>query len=327
MTSHVSRMNAVDVVVIGGGIAGLAAAYHLSGTPGLSVLLLEREPVLASHSSGRNAAIFRPLEARPEIVALAARSVQLLDALMGSSRRDWLEQKGVLLVASDATALSELAALATGHGIRHGMVQGRDLERLVPVLAGGDATKGLWLPDAGVVDIHAVVTRLATRVRAAGAMITTGCEVARVRASGGRVEGVELTSGDVIAAPAVVIAAGAWAVSLGASCMAEVPLTPLRRHLVRLDIAASLPPSTPVVWRLDDEVYFREESGGVLASPAMKILGRRACRRATRAHSRSLPRNLAASRRDSALPPFVRLGPASGPSRRTGCRWRERIRQ
>lgn len=260
-------MTRADIIVVGGGIAGLAVACHLTRTHRVSVLLLEREAVLASHSSGRSAAIFRPLEMRPGVVLLAERSRQLLDTLMGTSPGSWLRRTGVLLVAPDVTLLDDLVTLARTSDVSHIIIERRELERLVPVLAGGQAEAGLLLSDAGVIDAHAVIIRLADAARAAGATIATGCEVARVRVGGARVEGVELASGEAIAAPVVVIAAGAWAASLGASCGAPLPLTPLRRHLVHLDPGRPFSPSTPVVWQLGDEVYFREEAGGVLASP------------------------------------------------------------
>jgi D-arginine dehydrogenase len=260
-------MTRADIIVIGGGIAGVAAAYHLTRARRRSVLLIEREAVLASHSSGRNAAIFRPLETRPGIVALAERSRQLLDALMGASPGNWLHRTGVLLVAPAAALLDDLVALAKTSGVSHAVLERPELERLVPVLAGGGAARGLLLPGAGVVDAHAVVAHLADAARSAGATIVTGCEVARVRAGGARVEGVELASGEVVAAPVVLIATGAWAASLGASCGAPLPLVPLRRHLVHLDRGRGVFPPAPVVWQLGDEVYFRDEAGGILASP------------------------------------------------------------
>lgn len=260
-------MARADVIIIGGGIAGLAAAYHLTRARRGSVLLLERESVLASRSSGRNAAIFRPLETRPGVVTLAARSRRLLDELINASPGPWLRRTGLLLVARDATLLDEFIALANSSGVAHVVIERRELERHVPVLAGGDAARGLLLSDAGVLDAHVVTTRLAEAARSAGATIVTGCEVARVRARSGRVEGVELASGEAIAAPLVLIAAGAWAASLGASCGASLPLTPLRRHLVHLEPRRHFGPSAPVVWKLGDEVYFRPEAGGVLASP------------------------------------------------------------
>lgn len=136
-----------------------------------------------------------------------------------------------------------------------------------PFLEGGDATVGLMVPAVGIIDIHAVATRLAEAARAAGVMIATGCEATRVITRRQRVKGVELADKHALAAEIVVIAAGAWSAALGASCGAEFPLRPLRRHLVSLGVVPDALVPIPVVWRLDDEVYLRPERGGVLASP------------------------------------------------------------
>lgn len=79
--------------------------------------------------------------------------------------------------------------------------------------------------------------------------------------------GVRLASGERIVAGAVVIAAGAWAEPLGAGCGAPLPLEPRRRHLALLEPKSKLDGDAPVVWAVDDEVYLRPDSGGVLASP------------------------------------------------------------
>jgi D-arginine dehydrogenase len=220
--------------------------------------------VLASHSSGRNAGIFRPLEATPGIAALAEGSRALLDQLVD---RAWMRRTGGLFVASDPGWLHDLAEVARSADLPHRALDRRDLIALVPLLAGGEACCGLLAPTVGVIDIHEVVTRLAAAVRSAGAAIVAGRAVTRLRVRGGRVEGVELAGGDTIAAEQVVIAGGAWAAALGASGGAPLPLAPLRRHLAHLKPAQPPAEGSPVVWRLGDEVYFRGESGGLLASP------------------------------------------------------------
>jgi D-arginine dehydrogenase len=256
------------VAIVGGGIAGLAAAYHLARAGTTSVTLFEREALVATHSSARNAAIYVGVSGGAW-GTLSRWSRELLDDMLG--RPHWLRADGFIYVAADEGALREEAALARAAGAPHTPLGRREVEARVPLLRGGFAEAGLLLPEAGVLDIHLITSHLAERAQAAGARIALGQEVARVRVSGGRVNGLELQGGEVAEADAVVLAPGAWASSLGASCGAPLPLQPLRRHLAQLDPVEPVNEHGPTVWALGVEVYFRPESGGVLASPCDEV--------------------------------------------------------
>jgi len=256
------------IVIVGGGIAGLAAAYHLARAGATSVTLFEREALVATHSSARNAAIYVGVS-HGAWGALSRRSRELLDDMLGRAR--WLQTDGFLYVAPDEAMLREEGALACAAGTPHLWLGRREVEARVPVLRGGFAEAGLLLSEAGVLDIHLITSYLAERAQAAGARIVLGQEIARVCVSGGRAQGVELAGGGVAGADAVVLAPGAWASSLGASCGASLPLQPLRRHLAQLDPTEPVDEHGPTVWALGVEVYFRPESGGVLASPCDEV--------------------------------------------------------
>ncbi|MHB8879691.1 MAG: FAD-dependent oxidoreductase, partial [Myxococcaceae bacterium] len=90
-------LEVADVVIVGGGIAGLSAAHGLARAGVARVRLLEREKVLCSHSSGRNAAIFRHLSSGAGDIALARRSKALLTELLGSEGA-WLQKTGTWFV-------------------------------------------------------------------------------------------------------------------------------------------------------------------------------------------------------------------------------------
>ncbi len=250
------------VVVIGGGIAGLSAAWALARR-GAHVELLEQEPVLCAHSSGRNAAIFRCLHLGPGSVPLALRTAALLDGLLGS-RAGWLRPTGVLYAASEPQRLRALAHLACAHELPYRLLTGAALWAHAPELKDGEATHGLLSPTEGVLELHVIQQELARAIRAEGAEVRTGASVLSVQRTGGAVTGVRLAGGEAIAADAAVIAAGAWSGALGRDTGSPVRLAPTRRHLALLDVR---PSSEAIVWRLDDEVYFRRESGGALASP------------------------------------------------------------
>jgi D-arginine dehydrogenase len=256
------------IVIVGGGIAGLAAAYHLVRGGATSVTLFEREALVATHSSARNAAIYVGVSSGAW-GDLSRRSRELLDDMLGRAR--WLQANGFIYVAPDEAMLREEVALARAAGAPHKALGRREVEARVPLLTGGFTGAGLLLPEAGVIDIHLITSHLAQRAQAAGARIVVGQEIARVLVSGGRTHGVELTGGEVVSADAVVLAPGAWASALGASCGAALPLQPLRRHLAQLDPADPVDEHGPTVWALGVEVYFRPESGGVLASPCDEV--------------------------------------------------------
>lgn len=260
-----SSRSSTKVLVIGGGVAGLSAAWQLARA-GAAVTLVEREPLPCMHSSGRNAAIFRHAEPLPELCALALRSRGLLDELCGGTA--WLEVRGALYVAKAAGVIDALEASARSAGVAVVRCSASELRRRCPALEGGAVRAGLSSPADGVMDIHLVGQRLAAAARELGARLRFGAGVERLLVEGGRLGGVALDDGSRLAADVVVLAAGAWAASLAERAGAALPLTPLRRHLVQLDLEPEQPKQDgPVVWRLDEEVYFRAEGKGLLASP------------------------------------------------------------
>lgn len=260
-------MTSADVVVIGGGIAGLSVLAALSrADASVRGCLVERESVLGAHASGRNAAIHRPLEWDHTTARLVARSRQLMEAL---SPDGFLTPTGLLLVAAEAEDLDALYAHAKTHDVEVERLDAAALAGLVPQLAGGGVAHGLRVAGGGVLDIHGMLAALRKRARQAGHVVRTGVGVERVLVADGRVAGVELTGGERVSAKHIVIAAGAWGRDLGAAVGCGLPLSPVRRHLVQLLPPTDLPTRSdgPVVWRLDDEVYLRPEGSGLLASP------------------------------------------------------------
>lgn len=257
----------LHTIVIGAGIAGLSAAWRLCARGHRRVTLLEREPLAFSHSSARNAAIFRPLEENPTTVRLVARTQQLERVL--SPNAPLVRRTGLCLTASRSEVLDELASVGRELDVKSELIEGAALTARCPALVGGRAKVGLWLPDGGVIDIHHESELLRRELRRAGVSQRLSTEVERVTVEAGRVTGVLLASGETISADRVVVAAGAWAGGLGESSGAALRLVPHRRHLALLTPTghAEVAATHPVVWNVESGVYFRPESGGVLACP------------------------------------------------------------
>ena len=253
------------MVVIGGGIAGLAVAWALARRGVRGVHLYEREPLLATHASGRNAAIFRQLDCDEVGLALGARTHGGLASLPTPTPA--LRTTGALYLAPPAT-LCPLAERLRAHDVACELVLDDALAARTPLLATTDAVAGLFVADDGVLDIAAIATTLARVAREGHGVVETGRGVGRIETDAGRVAAVVLDDGVRLATASVVLAAGAWSEALAADCGAPLGLRSLRRHLAQLDIDGPVEAAGPVVWRLGDgEVYVRPESGGLLASP------------------------------------------------------------
>jgi glycine/D-amino acid oxidase-like deaminating enzyme len=255
-----------DVVIVGGGIAGLSTAWHLARAGVTKTCVLEREWACGTQASGTNAAIFRQFEADAVAVRLARRTRALLGELMEGGA-PLLRSTGAVYVGSAARLDASLEQLAA-QDVEARRLSPGEVRALVPSVVLGATQQAVLVPSDGVLDPHGIMSALLSRLRAAGVAVRVSSE-ARVRRADAASRGPFLitTSAGELRASHVVLAGGAWNAELGASLGAPAPLTPLRRHLALLETGAA-GASGPVVWRLDgDETYYRPESGGVLASP------------------------------------------------------------
>jgi glycine/D-amino acid oxidase-like deaminating enzyme len=259
-------MQSYDVIVVGGGIAGLASAWHLARAGVTRTCIVERDWACGTQATGTNAAIFRHLDFDAASIGLARRSRALMEVLAPRLVRE----TGALYLASPQR-LQRARALLAAQGLATELLVGDELARRFTILAGVDGAAppgvdGLLLPSDGVIDVHALVEALVRQLRAAGVTLRLGAAAVSVSPGAGGHE-VRLFTGDVLFGQRLVVAAGAWSAEVASLRGLPLPIEPRRRHLALLEPEAPLPPSHPVVWRLEREVYFRAESGGVLASP------------------------------------------------------------
>ncbi len=245
----------MDILIVGGGIAGLATAAALGGRE-RSVLLVERELHPGFHSSGRNAAIGRQLTGRAEHTTLAVEGRAALAAA------GLLEVRGGRLLAVDPAALDPLAAEAASFALEVHRGPGSGMPGL-------QAAAHLDIPSDGIIDTHGLLGHCAREARSAGVKLRFGVGLADLQrlASGFR---VTLTDGTALEAGTLVNAAGAWAGELGRRAGGVDPgLRPLRRSLVWSDLPWR--PEAPWAWWVDRPLYLRPESGGLLLCPCEEV--------------------------------------------------------
>ena len=240
-----------DILIIGGGIAGLSSALHLAKAGGRRIALLDRELAPGFHASGHNAAIARQLTGRAEHTMLTIEGRNRL------KEEGLLCAEGGLLLCAESGALGPIQQEASDLGLSVEFGEGSTLR-------GIQAAQHLRVPSDGVIDIHGLLGHCARGAREAGVLIKYGCDVMAVTP---RPEGFEVaTSAGTFHASTLVNAAGAWAGPLGKLAGGlDIAFRPLRRHLAWSD--GQYPAEAPYAWWVDRPLYLRPESGGVLMCP------------------------------------------------------------
>ncbi len=198
------------VVVVGGGILGLATARLLATARGDDVVVLEKEDALASHQTGHNSGVvhaglyYAPgsLKAR-----LCTRGRELMQEFCAEKGVVY-DECGKVVVATRQTEVGPLRRLAERAetngvpGLR--WLDGPELAEVEPHVAG---VAGLHSPHTAIVDFVAVANAMAEDVRVAGGEIRTGVPVARVSRNGAGPR-VELQAGETLEADRVIVCAG-----------------------------------------------------------------------------------------------------------------------
>jgi (S)-2-hydroxyglutarate dehydrogenase len=201
-----------DVVVVGGGILGLATAREmLRRRPELRVVVLERERALAAHQSGHNSGVVHAglYYAPGSLKARLCREGKAALEAYCAERGIPVQRVGKLVIALSKDELPRFESLEAR--ARENGVEGLETvgpERIRELEPHVEGIRGLWSPGTGIVDFRAVALAYADDIRAAGSSIETGRAVTGLRERGDGV--VVATDRGEIVAGSVVACAGLW---------------------------------------------------------------------------------------------------------------------
>ena len=181
-------MNSRSVIVIGGGIVGLATAYRLGERfPGARIAVLEKESQVGQHQTGHNSGVlhsglyYKPGSAKARLAVSGIRQMVAFCQENGVAH----EICGKIVVAADDTEvprLRDLEARGRANGLEGLRWLGAEEMREIEPHVGGVAA--LRVPQEGIVDYAAVCAALVARLSAAGSRVVTGARVLRLRSSG-----------------------------------------------------------------------------------------------------------------------------------------------
>ncbi len=214
-----------DVVVVGAGVMGLAAARALARA-GREPLVLEQFRVGHTHGSSHGATrIFRLAYDEPEWVRLAQEALPLWRELEAESGEKLLELTGLVDLPVDA---DRLTATLDATGTAYEVLTAEEVRRRFDLVT--DCYKAVFQPESGIVladrAVHAFLAGLVVR------------EETRVRSLVPETEGVRIeTDGGTIDARSVVVAAGAWARHLLADAGIDLPVVATRETVAYFRLA------------------------------------------------------------------------------------------
>jgi glycine oxidase len=273
-----SHPSGPDVLIVGGGVAGLAVAWEAASL-GMGVCVLDRGP-LGGGATRAAAGMLSPLDEAHRgqaMVAFAACGLRAypewiagLEAASGLSAE--FRGGGKLSTAvtgKDVDSLGDLQRLAADHGFRAEWLGPAELRATAPSL-NDSLIGGLLIPDECRVDNRALAVVLAEACRRRGVELHPESPPVRsVLVEGGRARGLDLENGRRVHGGSVVVAAGAWAANLD-GLPRPLPVTPYRGQML------AVRPATPLPSRIvaSSEVYLvPRDDGRLLVGATVEDVG------------------------------------------------------
>ncbi|HEY6047911.1 MAG TPA: FAD-dependent oxidoreductase [Sphingomicrobium sp.] len=257
-----------DILVIGGGIAGLSAAAALSERARVTVL--EAEEQIGFHSSGRSATMLHYALGDRLVRALTLASRGFFEnppehftetplghrmPVLVHARED--EREALDALETELSAFAELERL-----------DARGVHELCPLLR-DDAVHGIADRNGIRLDPHALLQGNLRQLKSRGGELVTGARVAKIE------RGWQVTTekGETYSAPILVNAAGSWADRIAELAgVAPVGLEPKRRTIITFDAPSGTDlDALPFAKTIGDELYFAPESGRLFASPMDEV--------------------------------------------------------
>jgi len=259
--------NTADVVIVGGGVMGASAAYHLAKCGMKNIVLLEKEDYFGTGATGRCAGGVRYQFSTEINVRLSLESLPMLERFRDEIGQDVnYRQCGYLLVATneqDATKFKHNVELQNRLGVQTQLLSGEDVRAHLPLMRFEDAIAGTFHHKDGLVDPNSVVAGYISAAQKLGAKALPRAEVTGLRVRHGQVQAVE-TGDAVIQTRAVLNTAGPWAGVIGEMAGVQIPIVPIRRQMFTTDPLKEIPEDFPFVIDFGQSLYFHREGEGLL---------------------------------------------------------------
>jgi D-arginine dehydrogenase len=250
-----------DIIVIGGGMAGISIGAALA--PHARVAVLEAEDAPGYHATGRSVAFWMESYGGPAVQPLTSASgAMLAQPDPQFSDTGFLHPRGAIHIgrSADAAGADAFIALYAGQGVAVERVGRARMDQTVPGLL-PDWTLGVAEPTCADIDAAALLTAYRRMLVRHGGVLHCGAPLTAARREGGRWR-LETDAGS-LTTDVIVNAAGAWADEVARHCgAAPIGIAPLRRTVVQLRLEPPIPADLPLILDLNGGFYFKGVGGG-----------------------------------------------------------------
>jgi glycine/D-amino acid oxidase-like deaminating enzyme len=237
------------VVIIGGGIIGLAIGYYLTKKGVSDVTVVERGELAGEASAGNTGGAWPEARHHGDLMArLGHASLRLYEELAGQDGLAFdFRHNGVLAVFTNSTEWDAAVRERTvgAHEEHVELLDGRRVHEFEPHI-GPAVAGGLYFAQGGQGNSALFTRRLAERIRRAGGRFLTHTDVTELIVKEDRVDAVRTTQGMIPKCDVVVNAAGPWAGQVARFAGVPLPISPAKGYVLT---------TAPVEWRLRTSVF------------------------------------------------------------------------
>jgi sarcosine oxidase, subunit beta len=256
-----------SVVIIGGGVMGVSAAYQLAAA-GVSGVVLVDADALGSGSTSKAAGGVRAQFSDSINIRLALDSLRVFETFAERFGQEIdFHQVGYLFLldsAADVSSFEGAVKLQNELGVPSRMISVAEAVRRSPLVSPDGLLAAVFSPNDGYCTPESVVLGYATAARGRGARLIPHCPVTQIETTdGGQITAV-VTAGGRIATDTVICTAGSWSGQVGQWAGVDLPVTPLRRQVLITEPISGLDPDLPFTIDFGTSLYFHREGPGLL---------------------------------------------------------------
>jgi len=259
-----------DIVIIGGGLMGSSAAYHLMAADKLNVAVIEKDPTYARASTPLSIGNVRTQFNLKENVQISQYAYSFLETFEETMAVNdvrphiaWHREGNLFLVESEnQDRAKQEMTMQTKLGCNVEWWAEEKLAQRLPQCNLDGFVGATYGPDEGTMDPHAVLMGFRAKAKSLGAEYITD-EVVEVTTETAAVTGVKLASGKALTAKVVLNCAGAWAGQIAKTAGVDIPVVPVKRQVFVVDPKVKQE-SLPRLTVLPSGLYIARETGGML---------------------------------------------------------------